>query len=82
MNFTIWAAGHGKFVQVIDRIANAEVFNQFVGPDGRMPVSVASPDDKLGNVDINARNHGNDGWTVRYTDYNVGAAEEIRVDDV
>lgn len=82
MQFIVWAAGRGKFIQVIDRAANAEVFNRFVDPDERAAVDVASQDGRTGNVDVNARNHGNDGWTVRETDYDVRAGEEVRVDDV
>lgn len=82
MHFNIWAAGNGKFIQVIDRIANAEVFNRFVDPDSREQVDVASPDGRTGNIDINARNHGDGDWVERQTDYNVRAGEELRIDDV
>jgi hypothetical protein len=52
MVFTIRATDSGKMIRIVDRIAQSQVFDQFVDLNATNDVTVASQDGQTGLVDI------------------------------
>ncbi len=82
MRMYVHAAGAGKTIQVVDRVAGADAFNGWVGPDATIAVDVQSPDGQTGNIDINARMTAANPWFAIQADYDVRADETIDVGDI
>ena len=80
MNFTIVAVESGKSIRVVDRIASREVFNGFLDPGTPQPVSVASNDGKVGNIDVYKALQGAPNL-VHEVDYDVENGEVMNIDD-
>jgi hypothetical protein len=82
MQIFVHAKSSGKTIQVKDRIAGREPFNDFVDGGASVPVTVASNDGQTGDIDINARMRGDSPWYIVKEDYAVRAGETVDVDDV
>jgi hypothetical protein len=79
MDFFVKATNSGKTIQVIDKIQNKEVFNEYIDLDGAKKVSVGSPNGQTGKVDIRYALNGPANTTFKL-DYEVRTEEIVEVD--
>lgn len=82
MDFQLHAKDSGKHVRVVDRIAGAEAFNDFIDRDDTVTVSVNSNNDENGEVDVYAQMRNDSPEFMVYTDYEIRKNETLEIEDV
>ena len=82
MQMYVRAVGAGKKIRVIDRIAGADAFNDWVDGGSTVGVDVNSPDGQSGNIDVQAQMTASNPWVIVQNDYAVAKDETVDVEDV
>jgi hypothetical protein len=69
-------------IRIVDRIAGKEALNDFLNPEERRTVSVASNDGQSGDIDVYKRMTAQNPEYIDLEDYKVALNETLEIDDV